>query len=296
MSGRRVGLLGATSLVGQCLLPLLAGGDQEVLAFSRHGVARAEPGVVWQTLGGHALAASLPPGQARVAGWICSAPIWVLPHYFDVMKSCGAKRVVALSSTSLFTKGDSSDRGERAVAGRLAEGEARLRTWAEENGIEWLILRPTLIYGFGRDRNLSEIARFIQRFGFFPLSGQAQGLRQPVHAGDVAAACVAALERPTLASRAYNLSGGETLTYREMVCRVFTALGRPPRPVTVPLGVVRMAVALLRIAPRYRHLTAAMAERMNRDLVFDHGEAAKDFGFAPRPFSLSSVDLSPPLE
>ncbi len=33
-------------------------------------------------------------------------------------------------------------------------------------GIEYTILRPTMIYGSGLDRNTSSIVRFIKRFGF----------------------------------------------------------------------------------------------------------------------------------
>ena len=99
----------------------------------------------------------------------------------------------------------------------------------EGSGVDWVILRPTLIYGLGQDKNISEIVRLIRRFGFFPLVGQAKGLRQPVHAEDVATACLSALEKTDVVNRAYNLSGGETLSYREMINRVFTALGRRPR-------------------------------------------------------------------
>src|SRR3546814_18582512 len=86
-----------------------------------------------------------------------------------------------------------------------------------------------MIYGQGREKNSSVMARFIRRFAFFPLFGSAQGLRQPIHAEDVAAACVVALQAPGAANRAYNLSGGETLAYRALVARVFAALGRPAR-------------------------------------------------------------------
>jgi nucleoside-diphosphate-sugar epimerase len=219
------------------------------------------------------------------------APIWVLPDYFPLIEASGARRVVALSSTSRFTKVGSGDTAENAIAAKLIDAEARVQAWAEGRGIEWVVLRPTLIYGQGRDKNISEMARFIRRFGFFPLLGSAQGLRQPIHAEDVAAACVAALQTPGAANRAYNLSGGETLAYREMVARVFAALGRPARLVTVPLWAFRLAVAMLRRLPRYRHWSAAMAERMNRDLVFDHAEAARDFGFKPRGFALVAEDL-----
>jgi nucleoside-diphosphate-sugar epimerase len=159
--------------------------------------------------------------------------------------------------------------------------------------VEWVILRPTLIYGRGRDKNVCEIARFIRRFGFFPLFGPAQGLRQPVHAEDLAAACLAAADAPAAANRAYNLSGGETLRYRDMVGRIFVALNRRPRLLPVPLGAFRTMLAAMRLLPRYRHWSAAMAERMNRDLVFDHAEAVRDLRFAPRPFHPSAADIDP---
>ncbi len=247
------------------------------------------PDIVWKQI-----APSPQPSHARgegVGNWICVAPIWVLPDYFDWLKASGARRVVALSSTSRFTKEDSSDSEEQTVARRLAACEARLQSWADENGVEYVILRPTLIYGRGRDKNIAEIARFIRRFKFFPLLGRATGLRQPVHAEDVAGACLAALETESASSRAYNLSGGETLTYREMVNRVFAALGRRPLLLSVPLWSFGVAVKCLRLLPRYRHCSIAMAERMNRDLVFDHAEATRDLGFSPRPFRLEAEDL-----
>lgn len=286
------GLLGARSLVGECVISLLVHKDRDVIAFSRSPAqCKTEARVTWLQLDelsgglqGHA-------GTSKVTDWLCVAPIWVLPQYFSLLKAYGARRVVALSSTSRFTKDDSSDPEEQAIALRLADAESRVQTWAASHGVEWIILRPTLIYGFGRDKNIAEIARFVRRFGFFPLFGKAKGLRQPLHAQDVAGACIAALGSPAAANLAYNLSGAQTLAYRDMVARIFRALGRPVRLLPVPLFVFQFAVAILRLLPRYRNWSPAMAERMNRDLVFDHSEATRDFGFEPRPFILSAEDV-----
>lgn len=290
MAELRVGVLGASSLVGRCVLSLLHTDGWEVVAFSRQPVESCD-GVEWRVLY-PSPPAPLPRGEMGVGCWICVAPIWVLPDYFPLIVASGARRVVALSSTSRFTKVGSGDAAENAIAAKLSDSEARVQSWAENFGIEWIVLRPTLIYGLGRDKNISEIARFIRRFCFFPVLGRANGLRQPIHAEDVAAACVSALQAPDAANRAYNISGGETLTYREMVGRVFAALGQRPRLLTVPLWSFRLAVSVLRCLPRYRQWSAAMAERMNRDLVFDHSEAARDFGFKPRPFSISPSDIA----
>jgi nucleoside-diphosphate-sugar epimerase len=283
------GLLGANSLVGECVIRQLSKDGRHTVAFSRHPPdGKTEPGVTWLQL---TLSLPLFSEFSHVKDWLCVAPIWVLPQYFEMIEAFGPRRVVALSSTSLFIKEDSSDYSERHVAHRLAEGESALRAWSEARGIEWVILRPTLIYGRGRDKNLAEIIRFVRRWRFFPILGQADGLRQPVHAEDVAAACVSALTRPAAANRAYNLSGGETLSYREMVGRIFGAIGKSPRLVTIPRWLFRLAVTTVNLMPRYRHWTMEMAERMNRDLVFDHTDAARDLGFAPRLFRILQEDL-----
>lgn len=279
-------------MVGQSLLPLLADAGRRVQAFSRQawrsGLATGQDAqVVLRTLA----VTGIKPDNEEIPDWICLAPIWVLPDHFPMLTAYQARRVVALGSTSIFTKQHSSDAAEQDTAEKLSNGERRFIAWAEANRIEWVILRPTLIYGLGRDRNICEIARFISRFGFFPLLGAAQGLRQPVHVEDVASACVAALQSSQAVNHAYNLSGAERLRYREMVRRVFSAMGKPERFISVPVSAFRAAIACLRIFPRFRKWSVGMAERMNSDLIFDHADAARDFGFSPRPFQLAEADL-----
>lgn len=285
--------MGATSLVGQCLLPLLRQDGWQVKAFSRRLMNDDSSGVQWIQL------KKAPENRSVFAGeemegihfWICIAPLWVLPDYFPMLDKYGARRIIALSSTSRFTKMNSSETEELIMARRLSESEDRLQTWAQAKGIDWVILRPTMIYGRGRDQNISEIIRLIRRFKFFPLLGRADGLRQPVHAEDVAAACLSVLGKLDVCNRDYNLSGAETLTYREMINRLFAVLGRRPRVIPVPLWFFRRAAAWVRFFSRNRHWTAQMAERMNVDLVFDHAEAAQDFNFSPRKFHLTPKDL-----
>jgi nucleoside-diphosphate-sugar epimerase len=294
-----VGIVGGRSPVGRHLLRVLSRDGWAVTAFSRADVsaanAAAAGSVTWQRLP----PPSAPPSpqtdgtlqaEGTIAHWIFAAHIWSVPDYFGFLEARGIRHLVALSSTSRFTKTASSDIAERDLARRLSEAEDQVLAWAAACGVTCTILRPTLIYGGGDDRNLSEVAAFIRKFGFFPLLGKADGQRQPIHVEDVAGACVAALKAPPGIKSAYNISGAEILTYREMVERVFAALGRPPRLVPVPLPAVKAGVWLARRVPRYRHWSPGMAERMVKDMVFDHTDATRDFGFRPRPFRLSAAD------
>ena len=272
-----VGVIGGRSPVGHNLVRLLEAAGWHVKTFSRSDIAAHN-------------AASTP---APISHWISVAHIWTVVEHFGFLRSFGVRRLVVISSTSRFTKTTSSDRAEQELAERLRESEDRVLAWAKEAGVECTILLPTLIYGGGDDRNISEVAAFIRKFGIFPLLGPATGLRQPIHVEDVAAACVAALQRQGLRP-AYNISGGELLPYREMISRVFCALGRRPRFVTVPRAALNVGVGLIRVIPRFRGLSRGMAERMMSNMAFDHSDAARDFGFQARPFVLTPKDIGMP--
>jgi NAD-dependent epimerase/dehydratase family protein len=274
VTARRIGILGATSVVAEYLTELLPAHYQPLL-FSR-SIRQDQTASVT---------------DASVPFWISVMPIWAMPNYFDLLSARGARRVIAVSSTSRFTKTESPIESDRVVAEQLAEGERVFVEWASAHGVEFLILRSTLIYGRGRDLNLSRVAHLIARFGFFPIVGGATGKRQPLHAADLARACIQALEAENLTGKAYEVSGGETLSYYEMVGRIFDALGKPRRFVWLPMPIFTAVMSWARLMRGLSHLTPGMARRMNEDLVFDHTHAVRDFGFAPRPFRPAVGDL-----
>lgn len=278
MPDKRVAVLGATSIVGRHLLPILVAEGWAVTAISREP-GESGGGVEWV----RPLAA-----LSDVAFWISLAPLWVLMEYLPWLERSGVSKVIALSSTSRFSKINSLDPAERTVAAALASAEKRLIEWCERCGVTWVVLQPTLIYDPPVDRNVSDLARFIRRFGFLPVIGKAGGLRQPVHAADVASVCARAASAEVV-NRAYIVSGAETIAYRHMASRIFDAVGRTPRFISVPKWVARAGIFGARMLPRYRHLSIGMIDRMDRDLVFDHAAAERDLAFRPRAFALPDL-------
>ncbi|MFT3735732.1 MAG: NAD-dependent epimerase/dehydratase family protein [Rhodocyclaceae bacterium] len=206
-------------------------------------------------------------GEAHV--WICLMPIWGLPEIFEAMESAGVRRVVALSSTSADSKRHARSEQDRLLSKALEQGEQQFAEWARRRCVEWVVLRTTLIHGDGRDRNVADIARWLQRWRFFPLVGGGRGLRQPVHVADVAEACLRLVRQASLPAGVFNLVGGETLSYRDMVSRIASVQGVRCVLLPVPRGLIRLGMRLLACLPRYRHLSPDLADRMNADLVFD---------------------------
>lgn len=282
-------VLGATSLVGRFLLPRLAAEGVAVTALSREPPAESLPGTTW--LKGDLTDPDLPARLPQAATVFSLMPIWLLPPVLPVLSAKGVERLVAFSSTSRFTKQASSEPSERAVARRLAAGEEATMSACEAAGAGWTILRPTLIYAEGRDGNVTRLARLIRRFGVLPLAGSGRGLRQPVHADDLAAGALAAAASEAARNKAYDLPGGETLSYRDMAARIFASLKKPPIMIAVPPALWSLGLTLA--APLLPGATAAMGARMAEDLTFDAEPARRDFGWAPRAFrpDFEGVDL-----
>ena len=281
MHNRIIGVLGATSFVGKNLLSqsLLSDFNQQfkIKAFTRRSrgdkdlVAAAN--ISWVSL----TDATGNLDSEQIDNFICLSPIWVLADYYSLFEKYGVKRIVVLSSTSRFTKVDSPEPDERETTHRLIEGEKKLIDWAQSKNIEWIILRPTLIYGDGRDKNIMVISNFIKRFGFFPLIGPTKGLRQPLHARDVAKACMQALLKADVINKDFNISGGETVNYKEMVKRIFNALGKKPIFIPIPAFIFNLAIWFLSKTGLYRKVSLGMSDRLNVDLVFDHSAANDAF-------------------
>jgi GT2 family glycosyltransferase/nucleoside-diphosphate-sugar epimerase len=280
-----VWVFGASSLVGRCLLPRLVAAGYRVRAFCTDPAAFGaadSPRLTWhgQRLGGPP---ALPAG-GRPRTLIHLAPLMLLPAWIEVLADAGLTRLIAFGSTSRYTKRNSADPGERRLAADLAAAEDALAAACGRRGVGWTLFRPTMIYCLGHERNVTLLAGFIRHFRFFPMPGAGRGLRQPVHADDLARACLARLASPEGWDRAYDLSGGQVLSYRAMVAAIFERLGLPVRIVTPPAWCWRAGLALARLVPAYRGINLQMLARVDEDMCFDHGEAARAFGYAPRGF------------
>ena len=213
---------------------------------------------------------------------ISTTEIWNLPESLSKFEEIGIKRLVCFSCTSLDGKAETKNIYEKNVVEKLEWGEKMVVQECTRLGIEFTILRPTMIYGYGLDHNVSRIANFIKKLHFFPVYGGATGLRQPVHSEDLAIAALKIINKPKTHGKTYDLPGKTSISYKDMLKKIFPFTGKKERIFKVSF--LPYVFDLTSFFVGKKGINGDMARRMNHDLAFDGSEAKKDFAFKSREF------------
>ncbi len=268
-------VLGAGGNVGSLLLDRLARSGQAVGGALRPGRALpATPaGVRWFAVDLErpaTLARALDGARALV--W--TPAVRLLPRCLETLERGRVGRVVVVSSAGVHTRLPS--RGAQAKR----EAEAALCA----SRLDFTVLRPTMIYGNRRDRNLTRLLDWLERWPVFPLFGDGRALMQPVYIGDVVEALARSLDRPAAGRRLYDLGGAEPIAYRDLLETAGAALG--VRPILVPIP-LRLSAAAVRWAHRLgvRALRDEQVMRLMEDKVVDNGPVRADLGVEPITFA-----------
>ena len=195
------------------------------------------------------------------------------PETVPLVCKCGVERAFYITTTGIFSTyhhcSDIYKTGERIIA---------------ESGLVYTILRPSMIYGSDRDRNMNRLIRFLRRTRIFPLFGGGGSKMQPVHYEDLADGIVSAIQHTGSDYKAYNLAGPEPLTYRKLVETILDRLQRRVHLVSIPTGPTFLAVKSLQWLPRFP-INGEQVLRLREDKVFDVSDAVADLGYRPRPFA-----------
>lgn len=274
-------LVGATGQVGLSILRRLLHARMKVIAtFHDTVMDYAHPDLTW--IYGNMEGATLDLRGMPAATVIYTPGIWTLPPHLKRLKRSGVKRLICFSSTSIIAKATSGNAYEKELVSKFSEAEQEVTDICKELGIEFTILRPTMIYGIGLDRNVSSIVRFLKTFRVFPIVPPGEGQRQPVHVDDLARAVLLMLDIERTYGKRYNLGGAERLTYKALVERLCETIRMPAR--FIPMPFLPKALDTLSQILRKPDLNGEIAKRMNQHLVFGFEEATADFGYTPRPF------------
>ena len=270
---------GATGFTGSIVVPLLLEKGWEVACFVREtsDTSCLPTGKVELRVGDlnnkNSLIDALEGRDVLVN--IASLGFGNAANVVDAAKESGLDRALFFSTTSLYTTLNPDSKAIRLEAERLIK----------ESGIPYTIIRPTMIYGSSRDRNLCKFIKFIKLSPVFPVFGSGEYQLQPVFVGDLAQGVASILSTDQTIDQAYNLSGGSVLTLNQFVREISDSLGKRTWLLHLPPDPFIWFLSLLEGANLKFPLKSEQIQRFNEHKAFSHQKAYNDFGYAPRSFA-----------
>lgn len=272
-------VFGLSGQVGDALLPMLRGTGHSVSALSRTQKSH-DGNIVWHAAGFE----NFKLEQKLYDAVISLGPLDAFSSWLAT-SNVQTKKIIALSSTSITTKKNSPDPNERKLSRSLHDSEQVIIRHAGTASAHVVILRPTLIYGAGRDQSLSRWLKMAERFKFVVLPRDADGLRQPVHVEDVAGAVFTSLQVDFSSPVILDLPGGEVLSFEQMLLRSLRAHVPTAKVFRVPGVIFRMMIRFANVLGFAHGLGPGFFARLSEDWVFDAEPAERALGCRARPFS-----------
>ena len=147
------------------------------------------------------------------------------------------------------------------------------------------VLRPSII--FGTDDGFFNMFGSMARFApALPLFGGGQSRFQPVFAGDVASAVLAAFEDKAARGQTYELGGPGVYSFKELMQFILNETDRPRFLVPLPYSigtVMGMAFEMLAILPFVQPMLTRdqMIQLQSDNVVSDGAKGLADLGITP---------------
>jgi nucleoside-diphosphate-sugar epimerase len=210
-------------------------------------------------------------------------------------------RLVYLSSVAVYGRQTTYDHGPGSVDEDFGldrpaspgdfyaryKREAELALWrvAKGTGLRAVALRPCVLYGEGDRHFAPRVARVLRR-GVAPLIGRGDNSLSVVYAGNVAAAVIAALDRPGVTGP-FNVTNDGGVTQRGFLERFAKGLGVRARWIGIPhplaWGAARLWDATLGFLPLW---TAPLSARsavqfLASDNPYTSARAVRELGWKP---------------
>jgi len=236
----KVTVFGATGVIGQALIPLLAA-EHEVVAVSR-GQRDPQPGIRW-------VEADVASGDGVANALQGASVAYYLVHSLGARDFERQDREAARNvSRAAARAGVAQIVYLGGLGGEEADASAHLRSRREtgehlaSDGVPVTTLRAAMVVGKG-SAAFETILGLVKRLPVMITPSWVSTPTQPIALADIARYLAGVCGNEAAYGEAYDAGGPEVMTYREMIERIAKLLGR--RPVILEVPVLTPALSAL---------------------------------------------------
>ncbi|MBF0626042.1 MAG: complex I NDUFA9 subunit family protein [Magnetococcales bacterium] len=282
-------ITGSSGFVGSCLVRRLTAAGLAVRGFARRPTKTREAG-----LPKIALAAGSVRDPASLD--LAMEGVGRVIHLVGILTESGRDTFEAIHHQGTRNVVDAALRAgvERFIhvsalgtrpgaASRYHQTKWAAEEYVRHSGLDYTILRPSVIFG-PHDAFTNLFARILRFSPVLPILGDGRALLQPIAVEDVAHCIQNALGNPDTIGRTYELGGPERIPFQELLEIIARTLGKTPRPLHLPMPLLRLEAAVLeRLLPR-PPLTTDQLIMAQEDNICDIDPMERTFGLVPRDF------------
>lgn len=285
----KVAFTGATGFVGRHMVRRFVNAGHDVVVLARPGSStKLLPEQAVQIVEGELLRPETLPGVfegcevvVHLVGIIRETPdvtfsqahVEAVRNVIECARKAGARRIIHMSA--IGARADAASRYHQTKW----DGEESVRG----SGIEWVVLRPSIIFGKG-DGFTAMLVDLIRKAPVIPVIGPGSNLLQPIAVEDVSSAFLASAENEEHAGHTYQLGGPDRLQYKQIVRMIARQMGSRKPQVHLPLALMRPLAAILsRLISKFP-LTPDVITMLEEDNLADPNDAEAVFGLTLTAF------------
>jgi nucleoside-diphosphate-sugar epimerase len=156
-------------------------------------------------------------------------------------------------------------------------GKALVEQALAEAGVPYVIVRPTFLFGGGRDILANNIAWILRRMPLFVVPGDGRYSVQPIHVDDVARICLQASHGRSGVTM--DAAGPDTMSFEELVRAIRDAVSRRTPILHAPPAAMAALARALGVVVRDVVLTADEIRGLTAGLLVSHQPALGNVSF-----------------
>jgi nucleoside-diphosphate-sugar epimerase len=152
------------------------------------------------------------------------------------------------------------------------------------SGVDNVVLRPTLMFGWFDRKHLGWLSRFMQRVPVFPIPGDGKYLRQPLYVGDFCDIIVSCVEQRRIGG-IYHITGMEKIDYIDIIRTIRKAVGAKTMIIHIPYWLFAALLRTWAVFDNNPPFTVTQLKALVTPDVFEVIDWPGIFGVKATPFA-----------
>jgi nucleoside-diphosphate-sugar epimerase len=153
-----------------------------------------------------------------------------------------------------------------------------------KSGVDCVVLRPTLMFGWFDRKHLGWLSRFMQKAPIFPIPGHGRYMRQPLYVGDFCRIIVSSIEN-RIHGKVFNISGLEYVDYVDIIRQIKHCTKSKCLILNIPYKLFYLLLKVWSLFDRNPPFTAAQLKALTAGDEFEMIDWPNIFNVKATPFA-----------